>query len=519
VAILLIGGAGTAGLLAQGDGFLEPAIALAGTLVMAGFVRLVARAPVEPGEIVAGHDAERGAQDITAHDMLLTIANVAMALVLLAYYWTPWVLFWAVLALIPLAFVAMLALAWAAAQSGVVARRRPRIPARPPMTARDAPVAPPDKRRNTPMPITRRHLAGLALAALPLPAFAQTRRVTDALGREVGLPAEVRRPIVTFNYEEFTAIAGVAGWSRLVGMNRVVWEGWRPQIYNRYLPLIPSLATLPDVGNTDEGTFSAEKVVSLRPDLLIVPSWIWAAAETARAQIMAAGIPIMVIDYNAQLRDTHIASTRAIGAAMGTEARAEELAERYRRNHDAIMNRAARAAGATKPRAYIELGQGGAEVIGASYPPNNLWGRIFDQLGAANVAAGRIAGAFAPIPAEAVIAGDPTHIFIGASSWVNRPRSVRTGYDVTPEQTRASLAPYAQRPGWAGLTALRANELHAIEHGLCRTLFDDAAILYIAKRFYPGAFEGDDPVAVLAEYHRRYLPVSFSGTWMLPWRS
>ena len=361
---------------------------------------------------------------------------------------------------------------------------------------------------------------GLLLGALafPLPALAQAPAIIDALGREVALARPPRRVITTFNYEEFTAIAGLEGWQRVVGMNRVVWEGWRPAIFARYRAVIPALATLPDVGNTDEGTFSAEKVISLRPDLLMVPAWLWNAATTARAQIMAAGIPILVFDYNAQTLERHIASTRAIGAAMGAPDRAAELAERYRRNSTDIIARAARAGGAP-PRAYLELGQGGAEVIGNSYPPTNMWGRLFDQLGAQNISAGRIPGSYGPIPAEAVLAADPQFIFIGASSWTNRPKAVRTGYDVTAEETRASLAPYAQRPGWAGLSAIRAGELHAMEHGLCRTLFDDTAMLYMAKRFHPGAFEGDDPVAALAEYHARYLPVPFSGTWMLPWRA
>jgi ABC-type Fe3+-hydroxamate transport system substrate-binding protein len=372
-----------------------------------------------------------------------------------------------------------------------------------------------------PMNPTRRHLLAAlgAATALPLPAFAQTRRITDALGREVAVKPRPERVVVMFNYEEFTAIAGTGGWSRVVGMNRVVWEGWRPAIFNRYRELIPNLATLPDVGNTDEGTFSAEKVIGLRPDLLMMPAWAWTAAETIRNQIAAAGIPILVFDYNAQTLERHVTSTLAIGAAMGEEARATELAERYRRNIGTITERAGRAAGATRPKIHLELGQGGMEVVGNSYSPATMWGRIFAMLGVVNVAEGRLAGNWGPIPAEAVLAANPDFIYIGASSWTNRPRAVRTGYGVTAEETRRSLAPYATRPGWPGLTAIRNGELHAIEHGLCRTLFDDTAALYIAKRAWPGAFEGMDPVAALADYHQRYLPVPFSGTWMLPWRA
>jgi ABC-type Fe3+-hydroxamate transport system substrate-binding protein len=365
---------------------------------------------------------------------------------------------------------------------------------------------------------TRRSLLACTLAALPLPALAQTRRTTDALGRDVALPAEARRIVVMFNYEEFTAIGGAEAWRRVVGMNRVVWEGWRPAIFARYRAVIPNLAAMPDVGNTDEGTFSAEKVIALRPDLLIMPNWAWVATETARAQIQAAGIPILVIDYNAQTMERHLASTRALGAALGTPDRAEQLAERYRRNMEGILERIARVKQGAKPKVHFELGQGGAEVIGNSYA-GTMWGRIATTLGAENIAEGRLPGPWGPLAAEAVLAANPDFVFIAGSSWVNRPHAVRTGYDVTPEQTRASLAPYAARPWWQGLAAIRNGELHAIEHGLCRTLFDDTAALYIASRIWPSAFAGADAQAALAEYHARFLPVSFSGTWMLPWRA
>jgi iron complex transport system substrate-binding protein len=369
------------------------------------------------------------------------------------------------------------------------------------------------------MTTRRQILAALAATSLPLPAFAQTRTITDAIGREVVLPRQPQRVVNMFNYEEFTAIAGLEGWQRVVGMNRVVWEGWRPAIFSRYRDLIPNLATLPDTGNTDEGTFSAEKVISLRPDLLMMPAWAWTAGSTVREQIAAAGIPILVFDYNAQTVERHVASTLAIGAAMGTEPRAAELAERYRRNIGDILDRVGRAAGQTRPKIHLELGQGGKDVVGNSYSAATMWGRIFAMLGVQNVAEGRFTGNYAPIAAEAVLAANPDFLYVGASSWVNRPNAVRTGYGVTAEQTRASLAPYATRPGWSGLTAIRNGELHAIEHGLCRTLFDDTAMLYIARRAWPGAFEGMDPVAALADYHARYLPVPFSGTWMLPWRA
>ena len=122
LAILGIGLPGTAWLVASGAGHLEAFLAVLGTTVMAGFGWLVARAQVEPGRIVSAPPATPDDGD-AARSALYFIANVAMVLALLAYHWTPWVLFWAVLALVPVAFVLMIALAWWAAQTGVVERQ------------------------------------------------------------------------------------------------------------------------------------------------------------------------------------------------------------------------------------------------------------------------------------------------------------------------------------------------------------------------------------------------------------
>ena len=366
--------------------------------------------------------------------------------------------------------------------------------------------------------ITRRSLLAGTAGLLAAPAFvrraaAVTRTVVDALGRRVDVPARPERVVVNFNFEEFTAVSGVDGWHRVVGMSRSLWEGWRPAIFARYTPIIPNLAAMPEIGNTDDNSFAVEKVIALKPDVLLLAEWSWKVLETQRAQIEAAGIPIVVVDYNAQSLARHLASTRAIGAVMGAEARAEELAQLYEARYRDIMNRIAAAAPKTKPKVHFELGRDGADKIGNSYS-GTMWGRIATLLGAENIADGKLPGPWGPVNPELVLAADPDFVFIAGSSWVNKPSAVRTGYDTDLATTRASLTPYAARPGWAGLKAAKTGEIHAVEHGLCRTLFDYVAMQYIAKRLYPTAFADVDPVKSFAEYHANYLPVAYSGTWM-----
>jgi ABC-type Fe3+-hydroxamate transport system substrate-binding protein len=362
--------------------------------------------------------------------------------------------------------------------------------------------------------LTRRSALILPLAAaLPGLARAAMPPIIDALGRTVALKAPPERIVLNFNYEEFTAVAGPAGWDRVVGMSKSLWSGWRPAIFKRYLVPIPRLAEMPEVGNSDDGSFSVEKVLALKPDLIVLAEWSYSTLGEAVKQFEALGIPVMVIDYNAQIPARHVASTIALGIATGNEERARALAALYLEKVGQIQRRAADSG--RKPKVYVELGQGGAGVVGNTYW-KSMWGRIFDLIGADNIAAGKLpgAGGWGPLNPEYVLAANPEAIFIAGSSWLNSPNAVITGFDADIASTRARLAPYAKRQGWDGLAAIRAGELHAIEHGLCRALFDYTAMLYLGRALYPAQFADVDPVAELRQYHERFLPVTFEGCWM-----
>jgi ABC-type Fe3+-hydroxamate transport system substrate-binding protein len=348
-------------------------------------------------------------------------------------------------------------------------------------------------------------------ALLAAPNAVAEEGIVDALGRHVPLKAPARRIVLGFNYEEFTAVAGPAGWDRVVGFAMTLWSDWRPSIYRRYLQPIPRLAELTDVGNTDDNTFSLERVLSLRPDLVVMAEWSFGALAEQIRQIEALGIPVMVIDYNAEIPERHVASTIALGKATGNEERARTLAQLYTDKLADIRRRVGDAP--IKPKAYVELGQGGADAIGNTYW-KGMWGRLLDFAGAENIAVGRIPSAWGPLNPEYVLAANPDAIFIAGSSWVGRPNAVLTGFDADIATTRARLAPYVKRQGWADLKAIRNGQLFAIEHGLCRALFDYTATYFIAKQLYPDRFSDIDPVGELRRYHQQFLPVTFDGTWM-----
>lgn len=353
------------------------------------------------------------------------------------------------------------------------------------------------------------------LFAFASPAFAAPLRIIDAVGREVHLPKRPERLVVTMHYEEITAIAGADGWNKVVAMSRAPWESWRPVIYAEYLKAIPALARIPDTGDIEDGSFAAETVIAARPDVLVLSNWGFQTAKAQVERIQQAGIPVVVLDYHAQELDTHLASTRALGLLFGTEARAEALATFYAREYAVLQDRIRAAqAGKPKPKAYIEFGRDGADTIGNSYN-NAMWGRMLTRLGAENLAEGRLPGAWGPLNAETILAENPDVIFLAASSWLNRPKAVKTGYGVNAATTRATLQPYLTRPGWAGLKAVRSGNVNAIEHGLSRTLFDIVAMQFMARQLYPEALADLDPEQTFRRLHAEFLPVPYSGTWFL----
>ena len=337
--------------------------------------------------------------------------------------------------------------------------------------------------------------------------------VPDALGRAVALRGPAERIVIDFNYEEFTAVAGPAGWDRVVGFNKAQWAVNRAAVFRRYLQPIPRLATLPDVGNVENNTFSIERVLSLRPDLVILGYWSFVAVPEQVKQMEALGIPVLVVDYNAEIPERHVASTLALGAATGNAERSQALAALYMDKLAEVRRRVADAP--TRPKVYVELGQGGADVVGNTYW-KGMWGRLLEFAGADNIAAGRLpgAGTWAPLDPEYVLAANPDAVFIAGSSWADRPRAVLTGFDADIATTRARLAPYAKRQGWDGLNAVRTGQVFAVEHGLCRALFDFTATQFIAKSIFPDRFADVDPVAELRRFHEQFLPVAFDGTWM-----
>lgn len=337
--------------------------------------------------------------------------------------------------------------------------------------------------------------------------------ITDVRGRHVTLDKPAEHVMLGFYFEDYMAITGPTAIDRLKAISLNYWKGYRPGQYAAYLKAFPEIAKLIDVGDADAGTLSAEKIIAARPDVVILSDGQYQYLGASAATIDQAGIPVVVVDYNAQTVEKHVASTLIIGKVMGTEDRAEKLVELYKGKVADTLARIKAASAAGKPKVYVELGQKGADEYGNTYG-KGMWAGVIDAAGGSNIAVGQV-GSYGPLNPEYILSAKPDAIFIAGSEWQTVPGAVLMGFGVSPDMTQARAAPYLKRPGWRDLPAVRNSNVYAIYHGGTRTLYDFAFLRYIGKALYPDAFKDVDPLAELDAYYRDFLPVKPEGTFMM----
>lgn len=336
--------------------------------------------------------------------------------------------------------------------------------------------------------------------------------VTDVKGREVHLAEPAKHVLLGFYYEDFIAVVGPGAMDKVAAVSLSPWKDWRPKQYEAYLKVFPQIADIPDVGDTETGNFSIEKAIAAKPDLVILAAWSYDALGESVTQFEAAGIPVVVIDYNAQTLEKHIQSTLVLGKVMGAEDRAQKLADFYKSRIEDTLERI-KQAGPTTKKVYVELAKKGPAEVGNSYG-NGMWGTLIDTLGGHNIAKGQVEN-WGPLSPEYVLAQQPDVILLAGSEWLSSPQAVLVGFGADPELANERLGAYLTRAGWSDLPAVKTGEVHAIYHGGARTLSDFVFARYIAKILYPDAFQDVDPQAEVAAYYNDWLPIKADGVFVL----
>lgn len=339
-----------------------------------------------------------------------------------------------------------------------------------------------------------------------------TIEVTDMKGRTVMLPADIQRVVVTFNMEEYFAVAGEEGIDKLVGWSHKYWEGRRQDAYDAFTAVYPQLADIPDVGYN--GDISIEAIISQQPDVVLASSTgaNYNALEPAFDNLRAAGIECVFFDFHKQTVETHCQSVQLLGTILGQEERAQEIADFYTEQMSVVTERLADLPDEARPRVYMEFSMGPGQY-GNTWS-EQMWGALIRTCGGTNIAAG-MEGASVDIAPEQVISANPEVIIFACSPRNDVSDNIVVGYGADEALAREHMEAYKTRDGWANLDAVKNNRMGGLYHDLSRHIFDFAGAQFLAKMIQPELFADLDPEANLAEFFERFMPVDLDGVWTI----
>lgn len=354
-------------------------------------------------------------------------------------------------------------------------------------------------------------VGALVLASVSA-AYAASETIKDVIGRSVRVDLPAKRVVLGFYIEDYFAVGGDKAFDRLAGLSLGWFVKSRPAVWEQYVAARPTLRGVPDVGSVQDQSFVIEKVLATRPDVVVLADWQFKALASEIPRLEAAGVPVVVVDFNAQTLERHVESIRVLGQLTGETARAQRIADEYRQVVETIQQRIAKAK-LPRPRVYVELGDKGPAEHSYTYG-KNMWGAMVDLVSGDNVAAPFVKD-WGPINPEQLLVSRPQVVFIAGYESVSRPDAMKMGFGVPASEARQRLQGFAQRSGWSSLPALQEGRLHGIYHGATRSVLDAALLQYLAKAMYPTLFADIDPEVTYRDFYRRYLPIQPQGTFML----
>ena len=201
---------------------------------------------------------------------------------------------------------------------------------------------------------------------------AEVKTLTDVRGREVRVDVPAKRVVLGFYYPDYIAVSGVDKFDNVVGISREFWEKFNSGSWSLYRAKIPSLQNIGDIGNVNAGTFSFEKTLAMKPDVVVLADWQYDVLKEEMPRFEKAGIPVVVVDFNAQTVERHTASAKLFGEIAGTPERAGQIAGEYAQGIADIQKRVAEA-GKPKPKIYIEFGDKGPSEYSYTFG-KDMWG-------------------------------------------------------------------------------------------------------------------------------------------------
>jgi iron complex transport system substrate-binding protein len=266
-------------------------------------------------------------------------------------------------------------------------------------------------------------LSVLALWPTRTAAFPLT--VTDVLGRHITIKTSPQR-IVSLAPSITEQLFAVGAGARVVGVT----------IYDNYPPQVQQLER---VGGYVAKSISVEKIISLRPDLVLSRGEIQKSVIEALERVGLAVVAIEPGDF-----DEVYATIVLIGRLTDRVQQATRVVAEMQQQVARIRERVATIPPAQRVTVFYKAYDEPLMTAG----PSTFIGRMIEMAGGMNIFA-ELQESYPQVSAEEVLRRNPTVILAPANS----------GLSLSPAQT-------IQRPGWRSIAAVKNHRIHLLDDDL-----------------------------------------------------
>lgn len=286
------------------------------------------------------------------------------------------------------------------------------------------------------------------LAAFSASVLASAFDVTDIEGRRIHFEDQPKTFVVANYIANFLMVGGAPSLDKVVALTKDGWEETRYGEYQVFTQSFPKMKSLPSIGGYHDDILNAEKILSLRPDVLLIGRTQYAENSQRTKTFQKAGIKVVVLDYHAMTTANHTLSTEILGKLLGREKIAEAQNKTYKEALDHVYSTIAKLPpNQVGSKVYMETASKGLARYGNSYNKDVLWGAILKNIKSANLAENS-PQPYMALDREYVISQNPKVIFIGGSIWRNKSEGdqMRMGFTVPESQAQERLANFTKRP-------------------------------------------------------------------------
>lgn len=359
------------------------------------------------------------------------------------------------------------------------------------------------------------------LLATPFPVFAiqQHRKVVDILGREVFLPKEVKRIYIADSglFVLYASLNKDAFSERLIAMP----SSFRTSdlnLYRQYTQAFPSLLSLPEFSAMSSGHFNSEKLISLKPDVIIVATGTYQAINIngVLSLLTKANIPVVAFDLSLDpLKNTPLSITE-MGKLLGNTQQSlamNQFSEKYINHISSLLQKTP----FLRPNVLFERAAGFTPECCLSYG-NSSMGQMLYAAGGNNLGSEYITGSYGLLNQETVIYSRPDKIFLTGADWSGYNPSgdwINLGPGANLVLAKQQLAILMQRLAYKTLNAARKKEVYALWHVFYDSPFGFIGLLKMATWLHPQRFFTLDVDTVFQDYYAQFLPVKWQeGYWI-----